>query len=190
MIEPPCLPVLQSQVTLAFDGGESEFAGERVQSRVLELLHAGDLILPEAFHRPGPERYARRLLHRDPQRDLVIVAMAWGPNQGTLLHDHGGRWCFECVLAGEMVADVYEVVERSESGDLLRFRWLSQDRQPKGSSALLRPPIEHHIFRNPSPDTPVLTLHIYGGELASCNVFLPDQADWFRREVRPLSYDP
>ena len=48
-----------------------------------------------------------------------MVAMTWGPGQGTPIHDHAGIWCVEGVIQGEMTVTSYQVQE--QKGDLYRF---------------------------------------------------------------------
>ena len=52
-------------------------------------------------------RYARRLLHRDPAGRYTAIVMTWGPGQGTAVHDHGGLWCVEGVVDGEIAVTQY-----------------------------------------------------------------------------------
>ena len=71
--------------------------------RVLaEVVGSGEQFVDDAFLAPAPDRYARRLLHRDPAGRYSAVVMVWGPGQGTPLHDHAGVWCVECVYRGRI----------------------------------------------------------------------------------------
>lgn len=175
----------------------------RITRRVKGLLEgrvaAGELDLPEAVRRPRREGYARRLLHRDPELDFTVLVMAWGPGQGSLLHDHAGLWGVEIVAEGEMEIESYELLEQPEPLDpacladpdecgLCRFLPLGVDRQGVGQSGVLLPPREYHVVRNAVPDGTSITLHVYGGELDRCQVFLPERDGRHRREERRLSY--
>ena len=42
-----------------------------------------------------------------------------------------------------------------------------------GTAGRLIPPTDHHVICNALADRPSLTLHVYGGELGACTVFLP-----------------
>ena len=61
-----------------------------VERTLRALAGSGALRLPERLALPGSERYARRLVYRDPGGRFTVLAMAWGPGQGTPLHDHDG----------------------------------------------------------------------------------------------------
>ena len=41
----------------------------------------------------------------------------------------------------------------------------------------LIPPTDHHVLANARPARASVTLHIYGGDLDDCKVFLPATAD-------------
>lgn len=175
---------LIQQVLEAFDAGSPDGAPERIAAA---LAAAPPVELPFAYRRPGVQKYARHLIHRDLERDLVVIAMVWSPGQGTPVHDHGGYWCIEQVLAGRLDSDIYHCVEDRADG-ATRLRWAEHDAQEQGAIAVLRPPVDHHAVRNLGAET-ALTLNIYGGELKRCKIFLPVEGDWYRSEERQLSYD-
>lgn len=50
----------------------------------------------------------------------------------------------------------------------------------------LIPPLEYHTIHNPGATTSA-TIHVYGGEIAKCNVFV-QQEKGCRQEVRQLTY--
>ena len=81
----------------------------RVKADLEDLLGRGALRLPEALVAPRADTYARRLLHQDPDGRYTAVVMTWGPGQATAVHDHGGLWCVEGVVSGEMVVTQYDV---------------------------------------------------------------------------------
>ena len=64
---------------------------------------------PTLFRQPRPDSYARRLLHRDPLGRYTAIVMTWGPGQGTPVHDHGGLWCVEGVVEGQIAVTQYDV---------------------------------------------------------------------------------
>ncbi|MGH9662374.1 MAG: cysteine dioxygenase, partial [Bryobacteraceae bacterium] len=57
-----------------------------------------------------------------------------------------------------------------------------------GEAGCLIPPFEHHVLENARED-PSITLHIYGGEISQCNVYVPRPDGWYDRQVRELQYD-
>ena len=85
----------------------------RASRRDLEdLLGRSALVLDDDSGSPRPDCYARRLLYQDPANRYTAVVMTWGPGQGTPVHDHGGLWCVEGVVEGEMAVTQYDVQRR------------------------------------------------------------------------------
>ena len=113
--------------------------------------------------------------------------MTWGPGQGTPVHDHGGLWCVEGVVEGEMAVTQYDV--RPEAGDDSVSR--RSDRPLTagvGSAGRLIPPTDYHVLANAQPDATSITLHVYGGNLDGCRVFTPMPDGRYVQTVRALSY--
>jgi len=179
-------PELVARLDRAVDAGSVEEVTREVKHALEELLAAGAVRIPEEFRRPRADTYARRLLHRDPAGRYTAIVMTWGPGQGTPVHDHGGLWCVEGVVEGLIAVTRYEVQAqpddryRVEAGDTLIAG--------TGEAGRLIPPIDHHVIANALGDRPSLTLHIYGGELAACQVFLPDADGLYVSRVKALSF--
>ena len=160
--------------------------------RVLrEAITDARINLPACIHQPVPGHYARRELYRSPVHGYSVVAMTWGPGQGTPLHDHSGLWCVEGVWHGELEITQYELLE--QNGDRYRFRAAGGMHAGPGSAGSLIPPHEYHTIRNASADRIAVSLHIYQAEMACCAKFqplLPDQTgEWFVREAATLVTD-
>lgn len=170
----------------AIGSGGAEAIAAAVKQTLSELIRSRALKLPEAFCRPRPESYARRLLHRDPATGWTAVVMTWGPGQGTLLHDHAGIWCVEGVVAGEMEILQYELA--GEEGGRFRFVPRGRVHALAGASGALIPPFEYHVLRNALPDATSVTLHVYGGEMDHCHVFEENGDATWRRVERRLVY--
>ena len=152
---------------------------EMVGSGTLEL--APELTLPKADH------YARRLIHRSPEHGYTVIAMTWGPGQGTALHDHSGMWCVEGVLRGNIEVTQYDNLEQRGS----RFRFARQGTivAGVGNAGALIPPFEYHTIANTSPAEKAVTLHVYAGEMTECTIFVPASDGWYERQQRSLGYD-
>ena len=116
--------------------------------------------LPEEIQVAGSESYARRLLYKSERWGYAVVAMAWGPRQGTPLHDHAGTWCVEGVLKGELEITQFDLVEQKDT----RFRFNPQGTVTAGpgSAGSLIPPFEYHTLKNNLPDDTSVTIHVYG----------------------------
>lgn len=164
----------------------------RIKAELEDFIPAeGGLRLPERFRRSRAESYCRRLLYRDAELGFTALVMTWGPGQCTALHDHAGIWCVEGVVEGELEVTRYELLEEGADGRC-RFEHRGSVRARAGSAGALIPPFEHHVLANASGDRLALTLHVYGGEMDHCSVFLPEAAGGtgvYRRETKLLSYD-
>lgn len=157
--------------------------------RVLsEFISAGGLTLDPAYLAPAPDRYARRLLHRDPRGRYTVIVMVWGEGQGTPLHDHAGIWCVECVYEGRIEVTSYAVRGGDPETGVVQFSEESVVRAGAGEAGALIPPFEYHVLRNGGGGRAV-TIHVYGGEMNHCHVFEPVDGGWQRR-YRELSYTP
>lgn len=155
--------------------------------RVLEDLLGGHRVaLPDAFRQVRPDGYARRLLHRDPDGRYTAIVMTWGPGQGTPVHDHGGLWCVEGVVEGQIAVTQYDVTSAGDE----RFRMQARGTVLAGcgEAGRLIPPTDHHVIANARPDGASLTLHVYGGDLCECQVFLPESDGSYASHRRQLTF--
>jgi len=165
---------------------------DAVKALLVDLVRGQSLALDPALLVPDRERYARRLLHRDPAGRYAVVVMVWGPGQGTPLHDHAGLWCVECVYRGRLRITSYEPVGATpgaEPHETVAFRRASAVTAGVGEAGALIPPFEYHVMENEAPERAV-TIHVYGGEMTACNIFVPVEAGRYRQERRVLSYTP
>lgn len=144
-----------------------------------------DILAPE-FCQPAPDKYARRLVHRDPEGRYSVVAMVWDIGQGTPLHDHDGEWCVECVYRGLIRVTSYDL-EGSPDAPLVKFSPQESILAGEGEAGALIPPYEYHTIENALTDSPSVTVHVYGHELTHCHIFVPED-EGYRRESRALCY--
>jgi len=179
-------PELVARLDLAVAAGTVEAITREVKAVLEDVLGHGGVDLPERFRAPRPDTYARRLLHRDPEGRYTAIVMTWGPGQGTAVHDHGGLWCVEGVIDGEIAVTQFDV---TADGDR-RYRVRARDTLQAGigDAGRLIPPTDHHVITNARPDTPSLTLHVYGGDLSECLVFLPEADGRYVAERRTLAF--
>jgi predicted metal-dependent enzyme (double-stranded beta helix superfamily) len=180
------LSELVALVDAATNGNDVTRTVETIKTDLCGLLRTGRIELPPKLTRSVEGHYARRLVHRDPERGWSIVVMTWGPGQRTPIHDHSGMWCVEGVWGGSIDVQQYELVGRE--GDAYRFEPRNSYLAGVGSAGCLIPPYEYHSISNATDDTAV-SLHIYGGEMACCNVFERQPDGTYRRRYRPLGYD-
>ena len=157
-----------------------------VKADLEQLLGHGSLTLPALFKAPRPDCYARRLLYQDPQNRYTAVVMTWGPGQGTPVHDHGGLWCVEGVVEGQMQVTQYDVRRQGDSFAVTPLG--APIAAGVGSAGRLIPPTDFHVLANASTDVPSITLHVYGGDLTGCRIFTPDENGRYVESIRALSY--
>ncbi|HVS62317.1 MAG TPA: cysteine dioxygenase family protein [Thermoanaerobaculia bacterium] len=163
----------------------------RVEEALKILIRERAVTLPDEYRRPAESCYARRLVHKSPEHGYTVLAMVWGPGQGTLLHDHCGMWCVEAVFDGAIDVCQFELMERD--GDRFRFEPRESLRAGVGSAGSLIPPYEYHTLTNASQEQPAITLHVYGGEMIRACVFHEQEGArrdgrWYTHEERELSY--
>lgn len=167
--------------------GASEAICSSVKSSLTDLIARGELLLPDRFHVPRAGGYARRLLHRNPELNYSAVVMTWAPGHATPLHDHRGMWCVEGVVSGEVVVHRYDLRERD--GARCRFEEVETIRAGCGSCGSLIPPYEYHVLGNALADRPTVTLHVYGGDMDTCNIYEPGSDGWFTESTVALGWD-
>ncbi|MBV8202125.1 MAG: cysteine dioxygenase family protein [Acidobacteria bacterium] len=167
---------------------DQEAVVARIKEHLESFIPDEGLLLPERYRRARPDRYCRRLLHRDPDLGFTALVMTWGPGQRTPLHDHAGIWCVEGVVEGELEVTRYELLEETAAG-ICTFAEKGGVRARAGSAGALIPPFEHHVLANVDTSRIALTLHVYGGEMDHCSAFLPEPGGLYRRQPKRLSYD-
>ena len=124
---------------------------------------------------------------RLPRCGFSVIAMTWGPGQGTPIHDHCGMWCVEGVWHGSLEITPYELTAQEDG----RYHFEPRGTMyvGPGSAGSLIPPHEYHTIRNPSKDEIAVTLHVYRGAMTECSVFRPVDERWYSRDQRQLSLD-
>lgn len=153
---------------------------------ILKHYSSHDMKLPERLCQTEGPCYARHLIHKQSDDGFCVVAMVWGPGQGTQVHDHGGTWCVEGCVQGQLAITSYRMTDQV---DATRVRFEQEDYLEVGRGAVgsLIPPFEHHKIHNPFGEV-AITLHVYGKELRNCTRFLKDGEDTYIIERVPLSY--
>ncbi|MEM8997900.1 MAG: cysteine dioxygenase family protein [Acidobacteriota bacterium] len=158
-----------------------------VQATLTDMLSHGRVELPAEVVRPVPGKYARRLLYRSAEHGYVVIAMIWGPDQGTALHDHDGVWCVEGVLQGAIEVVRYRPLGRDQGR--WHFRKDAAMQAHVGESGTLIPPFEYHTIANRSAESTAVTIHVYGREMTKANIFQPAGDGVYERVECHLGYD-
>jgi predicted metal-dependent enzyme (double-stranded beta helix superfamily) len=171
----------------AVSAGDAATITSRVKSELEGVLQSRGLQLPDRFRQTRPDRYARRLLHRDAALGYTVLVMAWAPGQRTPIHDHAGIWSVEGVIEGVIEVTQYALLK--ELAGRYRFAPVDRGRATVGSSDCLIPPFEYHVLANDLTGRPALTIHVHGGELRELNAFEMGPDGWYERQSRRLFYD-
>jgi predicted metal-dependent enzyme (double-stranded beta helix superfamily) len=182
----PAIAKLVRQLDKATAPDEPIRRCEAVKAALQDFVRSGSK-LDHRWLEPVDSGYARRLLHRDPEDRYSVVVMAWGPGQGTAIHDHAGLWCVECVCLGRIVVKSFRLTAEY-SGERVQFAPESQVVAGVGEAGALIPPFDYHIIENPFEQA-AATLHVYGGQMTCCRVFEPLGDGCHRPRRRQLSYN-
>jgi len=167
--------------------GDCEAVTAGLRRSLCELIGDPALTLPDCVMECCGDHYARRELYRSEKYGYSIVAMTWGPGQGTPIHDHQGLWCVEGVFHGQLEICQYELVE--SEGNRYHFVPAGTINAGPGSAGSLIPPHEYHTIRNPSDQRLAVSLHIYKAPITNCSVFEHEGAHWYTRGERVLPQD-
>lgn len=178
---------LVAALDTAVCAGDCHQVTSAVRQVLCGMIRDRDVRLPDCVHEPIDDHYARREIYRSPAHGYSVVAMTWGPGQGTPVHDHSGLWCVEGVWDGELEITQFELLERD--GERFRFRATGGMQAGTGSAGSLIPPHEYHTIRNPSDDRIAISLHIYKAEMQCCSMFAPESGEWFVRADKALLTD-
>ena len=157
-----------------------------VKQVLMDVVGSQERFLAPSFLAPTPDRYARRLIHRDPAGRYTAVVMVWDRGQGTPLHDHAGMWCVECVYQGRIKVTSFNVRGGDPDTAVVQFSRETEIFAGPGEAGALIPPFEYHVLENAS-ETPAVTIHVYGGEMTYCHIYEPVDGG-FQRRYKELSY--
>ena len=174
-------------VDAAVASGDKHAVTAALRNALCALIRDAEVQLPCCVQEAIVDHYARRELYRSPRYGYSVVAMTWGPGQGTPLHDHSGLWCVEGVWHGELEITQYELLE--QAGDRFRFRAAGGMHAGPGSAGSLIPPHEYHTIRNASDNAVAVSLHIYKAPMEACSMFVPNDGEWFARVAKELKTD-
>lgn len=131
------------------------------------------------FLRADPQRRRRVELHHCPVLGYQILAMIWGPGQGTPIHDHHELWGVESTWHGELL--VADFQPTTVAGELVRLEPRDAVCMRTGEALGLTPEQGLHLCRNPSQREVAVTVHIYARALDRFNLYVDAGDGWYRR---------
>ena len=167
--------------------GEDAATVQALRNGLCQMMREGSVRLPDCVLEPVADHYARRELYTSPEYGYGIIAMTWGPGQGTPIHDHSGLWCVEGVWHGQLEITQYDLSERD--GERYRFTEVGSLIAGTGSAGSLIPPHEYHTIRNASDTTTAVSLHIYKRAMTCCGIFQPADDGWHVYNAKQLQLD-
>jgi predicted metal-dependent enzyme (double-stranded beta helix superfamily) len=121
----------------------------------------------EVIQALGPLRERRRgferwMLAERSRPGVSVLVMAWPPGYATPVHDHGGLWGLEAMIAGALEVESFDKDDADHSLRSVGRTWLGP-----GDATWFDATDSHaHRCRNLSRHDTALTLHVYGGDLA------------------------
>ena len=178
---------LVAALDAAVGAGDQHAVTAALRDALCRMIRDRQLELPACVFEPITDHYARREIYRSQAHGYSVVAMTWGPGQGTPVHDHSGLWCVEGVWDGQLEITQFELLERD--GENFRFRAAGGMQAGPGSAGSLIPPHEYHSIRNASPDAVAVSVHIYKAPMECCSMFVPRDGEWFVRADKALETD-
>lgn len=171
----------------AVQAGDTPSTMRALRSALCNAIKSDDIHLPECVFESCPGHYARRELYRSGEHGYCVIAMTWGPGQGTPIHDHSGMWCVEGVWQGALEVVQYELLEQDDPR--YHFRPAGVIQAGAGSAGSLIPPHDHHTICNASDHDLAISVHVYQDRMTCCNVFEPEHDDWYLRHPQELHLD-
>ena len=178
----PVFPLLEDVIVLA-DVAMRARDPRKIVAKLVEglrgaLTTAG--ALPPDLLRSLPDGYARRELYRSPEFGYQVLAITWGPGQGSSVHDHGATWGVEAILRGQL--DVLDYRVRKRHRALSELHPADQHPLVDGQVIGLLPPHDLHSCRNSSTRETAVSLHIYGKPLDDVKRYVHVDGDLYRPE--------
>ena len=167
--------------------GDHAAVVQSLRGALCRMMRERSVELPACVLDPVADHYARRELYVSPQYGYGVIAMTWGPGQGTPIHDHSGLWCVEGVWHGQLEITQYDLTERR--GERFRFTEVGTLIAGTGSAGSLIPPHEYHTIRNASDTDTAVSLHIYQRTMTCCGIFDTAGDGWHAYVNKQLTLD-
>jgi predicted metal-dependent enzyme (double-stranded beta helix superfamily) len=167
--------------------GDNTAVVQALRSDLCRMMRERSVELPACVLEPVQGHYARREIYISPQHGYGVIAMTWGPGQGTPIHDHDGLWCVEGVWHGQLEITQYDLTERN--GEHYRFTEVGSLIAGTGSAGSLIPPHEYHTIRNASDTHAAVSLHIYQRAMTCCGIFNDMGDGWHMHSSKQLQLD-
>ena len=149
-----------------------EFPVRDVHRFLKDSSLAPDELRPYSFE--TAEGYARNLVHKSPEFELLVVV--WAPKAASPIHGHEGEKCWSRVEKGELRFTNYR--ERT----VLNTFDLEMISERIGGPGHLDGPADIHKVENLTRE-PAVTLHIYSRPYEACDIYDMEQRCKLRRTM-------
>lgn len=180
----PRLQEIIRATELAMAARDAQTIVTRLAKDIAPLITSAAGRLPAEFLRVSPDGQRRIELHHDPVTGYQILALVWGPGQGTAVHDHAGSWGIEAVWCGSLLVADY-VVEES-AADAVKLRPSNAEHVAAGQIVTVTPAQNIHMCRNTSAREVTVSLHIYGTALDEVTEYSALGDGWYQAARRWL----
>ena len=111
------------------------------------------------------ERYARNLVRKTP--DFELIVLAWLPGQRTPIHDHNGQRCWMILDTGVLSFRNYKPMEKEES-PLVPVGAVGS--KSAGDTLYIDDKIGLHSITNAS-SKPAVSIHLYAKPVPRCRIY-------------------
>ena len=146
----------------------AEFRRDPKGSGVVDLLsrYAREDRDWSEYARFTDETYARNLVHRC--RDYEMLLLCWGEGQESPIHNHDQQSCWMAVLDGT-IEEVHYRASEGAAGPLVEGR---RQTMSQGQVAYIEDGIALHLIR--PTGGPGVSLHLYAKPIDQCKIYDPE----------------
>lgn len=168
--EPTTVDRLVAEVQALLKTPLSEYGLIEHIGRALRRAMRNPALLTSGQRQGHDEHYARHYLHREPGDRFVVMALVWGPGQGTPVHDHG-TWGVFGVYENEIEAANFKRLDDGSDDEYADLRETGRLFLTKGATGWVLPPNEEIHWNRNASDATTITLHVYGKTITGFHVF-------------------
>lgn len=120
------------------------------------------------FAKFDPFRYTRNLVDEGNGK-FNLMALCWGEQNGSSIHDHANAHCFVKILDGELMETMFDWPSGSEEGE--EMKKTNVNVYHKDEVTYINDSIGLHRMENPSHTEKTVSLHLYCPPFNACRIF-------------------
>lgn len=156
ILEKEPLATLVSEIDDLLDEAAGQMVCPRSIQAAISASVSNDFWLDPEHCRPGPEHYARHILHADKRGRYTVAALVWKAGQFSPVHAHQ-TWCALAVARGRL-QERYFKYDPVQSAAL--YQSSGEHRRGSGSSGAAGMNLIHQLG-NPWHEE-AISIHVYG----------------------------